>query len=120
MTDAEIDVLADNPVRVPKLNKIRDHARSVSHKAYGGDPTVPEDAYRHTLWSFTLTNEYGPEFAQTVTDAHEIGATWNTEADHRMDYNNNKVGRDYAKAGVPESDILKRVLEDPAVIRSPQ
>ncbi|OHE24698.1 MAG: hypothetical protein A3J94_13110 [Syntrophus sp. RIFOXYC2_FULL_54_9] len=34
-----------------------------------------------------------------------------------QDLNNNAVGRSYAKMEYPESDILKLVLTDPAVIR---
>ena len=70
--------------------------------------------------SFLLTQRFGAEFAEQVTDAHEIGATDNTEADHRMDYNNNAVGRRYAEVGVREREILEKVQIDPAVIRQPR
>ncbi len=81
---------------------------------------MPEDAYRHVLWSFLLTRTYGPEFARRVTDAHEIGDTGNTEADHRMDYNNNDIGRRYAAEGVQEAELLGRVRTDGRVVRSPR
>ena len=84
------------------------------------DGSVPEDAYRHVLWSYLLTQEFDAEFAEKVTDAHEIGSTTNTEAEHRMDYNNNAVGRRYAAEGVAEPEVLSRVRRDPAVIRQPR
>jgi len=120
LTEAEIHLLSTHPFLAPALFKIRNHARVQSEAAYAKDATVSEDAYRHVLWSFLLTKEFGPEFAKQVTDAHEIGAMKpNTESDHQMDYNNNKVGRDYAKAGYNENLILELVMTDPQVIRIP-
>jgi hypothetical protein len=73
------------------------------------------------LWSFLLSKAFGPEFAEQITNAHEIGSVqFNTEADHQMDYNNNKVGRGYAKAGYMEGQILQMVKTDPQVIRDAQ
>ncbi|HJX30934.1 MAG TPA: hypothetical protein VJ624_03670 [Thermodesulfobacteriota bacterium] len=121
LTETEISLVSTHPFLAPSLFKIRDYARTQSEAAYAKDATVSEDAYRHVLWSFLLTKEFGPEFARHVTDAHEIGAVKpNTEADHKMDYNNNKVGRDYAKAGYAEDLILELVMTDPQVIRIPQ
>ena len=53
-----------------------------------------------------------------MTDAHEAAAG-NTEADRRMDQNNNAVGRRYAGEGLEESQILGRVLSDPDVVQAP-
>jgi len=120
LTKMEIRLVSTHPFLAPALFKIRNHARVQSEAAYAKDATVSEDAYRHVLWSFLLTKEFGPEFASQVTDAHEIGTVKpNTEADHRMDYNNNKVGRDYAKAGYAEDMLLELVRTDPQVIRVP-
>ena len=74
LTETEIRLVSTHPFLAPALFKIRNHARSQSEAAYAKDVTVPEDAYRHVLWSFLLTKEFGPEFAKQVTDAHEIGA----------------------------------------------
>ncbi len=119
LTDQEIEVVAANPLRAPRLLFLKKYAESTADLAGARDKTVPVDAYRHVLWSYLLTQEYGPEFAEQVTDAHEIGSTTNTEADHRMDYNNNAVGRRYAAEGVRESEILDRVRTDRTVIRQP-
>ncbi len=118
LTPSEFELLAEYPTRAPVLFQIKKKAENTSSSAHREDPTVPEDAYRHVTWSYLLTKQYDPEFAEQVTDAHEVGSTTNTEADHRMDYNNNKVGRGYAAKGVVESDILNLVLTDPAVIKS--
>ncbi|MFZ2948917.1 MAG: hypothetical protein WA003_05475 [Desulfuromonadaceae bacterium] len=120
-TEEEIRLVSLRPLLAPAIFKITNFARTQAAAAYAKDATVPEDAYRHVLWSFLLTREFGPEFAKQVTDAHEIGAIkFNTEADHRMDYNNNKVGRDYAKAGHAEGLILQMVRTDPGVVRVSQ
>jgi hypothetical protein len=121
LTEEEIRLLSLNPLRAQAIFAITKHARTQSEVAYAKDATVPEDAYRHVLWSFMLTKQFGPEFAKQVTDAHEIGSvTHNTEADHRMDYNNNEVGREYAKKGYAEGQILQMVLTDPQVIKVAQ
>jgi hypothetical protein len=121
LTEEEIRLVSLRPLLAPALFKITNYARTQSEVAYAKDATVPEDAYRHVLWSFLLTKEFGPEFAERVTNAHEIGAVnRNTEADHQMDYNNNKVGRDYAKAGYAEGVILHKARTDPQVIRVSQ
>jgi hypothetical protein len=54
-----------------------------------------------------------------VTDAHET-APGNSPAERKMDYVNNEVGRRYAAEGVTPETILKRLMNDPAVIKSPQ
>ena len=120
LTETEIRLVSTHPLLAPALFKIRNYARVRSEAACAKDATVSEDAYRHVLWSFLLTKEFGPEFAKQVTDAHEIGSVKaNTDAEHRMDYNNNEVGRGYAKAGYAEDRILELVRTDPQVIRVP-
>ena len=117
LTDLEIELVAEHPLRAPDLLMIKRYAEQTATRAREKDGLVPEDAYRHVLWSYLLTREFGAEFAEKVTDAHEIGSTTNTEAEHRMDYNNNAVGRSYAEKGVAEAEILARVRRDPAVIQ---
>ncbi|MCF6289854.1 MAG: hypothetical protein L3J03_02470 [Desulfobacterales bacterium] len=119
LSQAEISLLAANPVRAPRLLRIRDHARYTAQQAAARSASVPEDAFRHVLWSFILTREYGPAFAKQVTDAHEQGMSGNTREETIMDRNNNAVGRSYARHQAGEDSILARVLADPAVIRDP-
>lgn len=117
LTDAEVGVLAEYPLRAAQLLRMKDDAESTSFKAKQADDSVPQDAYRHVLWSYLLTNKYGADFAKRVTDAHEEGDTGNTPAERDMDFNNNAVGRELAQAKVRRVDILKRVKTDPEVIR---
>jgi len=118
LTEAEVDLLSLHPVRAPRLLKIRDYAQTISKAENKKDPQVPEDAYRHVLWSYLLTKAYGEAFAKQVTDAHEIGnVEGETTKDQSMDYNNNAVGRRYALGGIPEADVLGGVVKDPEVVR---
>jgi len=119
MTEAEARLLSKNPMRMPRLINIMDKAKQESQR-YAEVPTIPEDAYRHILWSYLLTKAYGPDFAKQVTDAHEIGDTTSTEAEHQMDYKNNAIGREYALANVKQHEVLTRLLDDANVIRKPQ
>lgn len=116
LTDAEVQVLADYPLRAASLLRIQKYAKNQAAKL-AVQPNFPEDAYRHVLWNFLLTNEFNEAFAKEVTDAHEIGAESNSEFDHKMDYNNNALGRKYAKQGIKEADVQQRVLTDPNIIR---
>lgn len=119
LTEAEIDLVALYPLRAPVLLRIKQYASGESVRYSRSDPVTPRDAYRHVLWSYLLTREFGPGFARQVTDAHEIGATYETgEADREMDLANNAVGRRYAAEGLKESDLLTRMTSDPAVVRT--
>ncbi|MCG6534332.1 MAG: hypothetical protein L7F78_06495 [Syntrophales bacterium LBB04] len=122
----DITVIAHNPLKAPYLLKVRDKASVTAQLAAQQDPKVPEDAYRHTLWSYLLTKMYGEQFAKEVTDAHEAYADEEEinkaglltfSAASYQDLVNNAVGRQYAAMGYPESGILERVLTDPAIIR---
>jgi len=119
LTDAEVRLVSRHPLRAPRLFELRTYARRESERAARADRRVPEDAYRHVLWSYLLAKEYGADFAREVTDAHEKGGTGNTEGDKRMDLRNNSVGVSYALAGVTEERILALVTADPEVARRP-
>jgi len=118
LTEAEAGLLSINPFKVPRLLEIMNIAKRESEQ-FKGKKEIPEDAYRHVLWSYLLTKEYGPEFSKLITDAHEFGDDTNTEAEHRMDYNNNDVGRQYAQKLYKRDEILTYLLGDPNVIRAP-
>lgn len=119
LTETEIFLIAENPAQAQDLLRIKDYANSKSEQAHKENKKVPEDAYRHVLWSYKLTKKFGEKFAKKFTDAHEQGLTGNTPSEKKMDYNNNNVGRRYAKDGVEESFILRLVQTDPSVIRKP-
>jgi len=119
LTAAEIRIVSRNPLRAHRLFQIRTYARSRSREARRSDSAVPGDAYRHVLWSFLLTKEFGEEFAEKVTDAHETGKTGNTREERLMDIINNRIGREYARKGRDERELLKLTLADPRVVREP-
>lgn len=126
VTEGDRSVLARNPLRMPQLLRLRDKAETMASLAREKDPAIPEDAYRHVLWSYLLTKAYGEGFAKEVGDAHESGLD-SEEAKEKgrkklraaqyQDFNNNAVGRSYALKGYPESNILHLVQTDPDVIR---
>jgi hypothetical protein len=119
LTEAEIELVAANPARAPRLLRLTQQAEQAAAALLSRDPGFPDDAYRHVYWSWLLTREFGAEFAERVTDAHEEGATYEFgEAQRRMDLINNALGREYAAADVPALGIPGRVLSDPRVIRS--
>ena len=120
LTEAEMELISRHPLRTPNLLRIKDDAESTAKKAFNQDNQVPQDAYRHVLWSFLLTRKYDSDFAQEVTDSHEQGDTGNTPAERDMDYRNNAVGRRYAREKIGRSQILTRLLSDPEVVLSAQ
>lgn len=118
LTSHEIQILSENPMLAPQLLRIRNYARTTAYRAGKNDASVPKDAYRHILWSYLLTREFGESFSEKVTRAHEINAVLdNTAAQTAMDFKNNAVGRRYARLGYEESTLLSRLRKDPAVIR---
>jgi len=121
LTETEIDLISQYPTLAPALLQITDRAKREAAVRRQADRSFPEDAFRHVYWSYLLTREFGAEFAQVVTDAHEIEATYEKgESNRQMDLANNAVGRDYAAAGVAEAEIERRVLTDVRVVRKPQ
>jgi hypothetical protein len=119
LTEAEIDLLATNVRRAPRLLEIKDDAETISSVARQENDAVPQDTYRHILWSFMLTQEYGAKLAEQVGDAHEMGDTGNTDAEREMDLHNNAIGRKYAREGISAPEVLKRLMADPEVETEP-
>ena len=74
-----------------------------------------QDAFRHALWSFRVTQELGPEFAKQAGDAHEISAVDPLE-ERLMDLYNNNVGRrlaiDPGNKGRPAEDVVFEALRN--------
>lgn len=119
LTDAEIELVATHPVQAPRLLRLSEQATKTAHALRRRDAKFPADAFRHVLWSYLLTREFGPEFSEQVTDAHEADPTYEQgEANRRMDLANNAVGRAYALGGVAEDELVERVQTDPRVVRS--
>jgi len=114
LTDQEMTYLSENPIKMPKLLRIRDYARSAAKQAHEKEDAVPEDVYRRMLWSYLLTKAYDTTFAEQVTTAHVAGAVGLSPQDKQMILDTYAAGRHYASEGVPESGILDRALRDSA------
>lgn len=117
LTPHETDLVCEYPLRAPLLLRIKEYAERVSKRLAASEPAYGEDFTRHVLWSYWLTRTFGAEFAQRVSDAHETGATDNTQAQHRQDFANNALGRSYALAKKTEWQVLQAIKTDPAVVR---
>jgi hypothetical protein len=73
------------------------------------------DAFRHVYWSAMLSREFGAEFAQQYTSAHET-APWNTMAgSEAMDLYNNRIGLALAAEHPDASPAELARLADEAV-----
>ncbi len=118
LSDEEVAIIARYPIRAPLVMQITSDAKQTAQLAFRSDRNVPEDAYRHVLWSYLLTQKFDAEFAELVTDAHETLPT-NTAAERKMDFHNNRVGREFAQHGVSRNSILWHVKNDRQVIRYP-
>lgn len=117
LTAAEQQILCEHPQRALLLLRIKEYAERLAQRLSRTDRAYGEDFTRHVLWSYWLARTFGADFAQVVTDAHEAGATGNTEADHRQDYANNQTGRSYALAKKSEGQVLKLIKTDPMIVR---
>lgn len=114
LSQGDLNLVADHPLKAPRLLEIRRETEEKSRELRWAQKNFPEDVYRHVLWSYLLTKEYGSEFAETVTNAHESGS-YNTEEEMAKDRRNNRIGIYYALNDVPEAKILSRIQSDPRI-----
>jgi len=117
-TEAEVRIVAEHPLRAPETIRLAGIARRAASELDRSILGFPKDAYRHVYWSYLLTQRFGAEYAQAVTDAHET-IEFNTREEAAMDIINNTIGRRYALEGIDENELLKRVLTAPDIVRSP-
>ena len=118
LSDEQVAMVSYFPLRVPLIALITSRARAISLRYYAGDHWK-QDALRHTMWSFMLTEAFGPEFAHFATDAQE-SKPGNTHYERLMDYNNNAVGRAYVAEKVKFELIPGLLLKDPRIVLSPK
>jgi hypothetical protein len=114
LSTGDLNLVANHPLKAPRLLEIRRETEEKSRELRWAVKDFPEDVYRHVLWSYLLTKEYGPKFAQLVTNSHEEGS-FNTEEEIAKDRQNNTVGIQYAVNEVPESSLLERMRNDPRI-----
>ncbi|MDA0349772.1 MAG: hypothetical protein O3C43_21845 [Verrucomicrobia bacterium] len=110
----DLDLVANHPLKAPRLLEIRQETEEKSKELRWAIKDFPEDVYRHVLWSYLLTKEYGPQFAQIVTNSHEEGS-FNSVEEMARDRQNNMVGVSYAENKIPESKIAERIRNDPRI-----
>ena len=118
LAEKEAEIIANYPSKVPVMIKITRDAKKLSNNEKSKNRSFPEDAYRHIYWSYHLTEEFGPDLAKEITDAHET-VPGNTENERKMDYHNNKIGRKYADETISLDELRIRVLNSNEVIRHP-
>jgi hypothetical protein len=76
-----------------EFRNIRDEAFEVSANRFaGGAEDGHQDAFRHAYWSARLTQEFGANWAEQFTTAHEA-LPGNPSVREAMDLYNNEVGR---------------------------
>ncbi len=145
LTDTEFDMYCSNPLRMPRMLRIRNYASDKSREEEARDADVPAEAYKHVLWAFLLSKAYDEKFSAEVTDAHEIDAIGRSELavraylrearqadisdkvifdkkttpEIKMDLINNMIGREYARNNYTEASVLQRTMADPRVVRTP-
>ena len=118
LSDDQVAMVSYFPLRIPLIALITERARAISLRYYAGDHWK-QDALRHTVWSYMLTEAFGPKFAHFATDAQE-SKPGNSHYERLMDYNNNAVGRAYVSEKVKISQIPALVLKDPRIVISPE
>lgn len=116
LTEAERDLLATNPLKAPVLLRIKEYVERSSRRLAAADRAYDEDSTRHVLWSYWLTKTFGSEFAERVTEAHEVGSD-NTAQESARDRSNNQLGREWAEAQRTEGQVIHRAKTDPRVLR---
>ena len=114
LSDGDLDLVANHPLKAPRLLEIRKETEEKAKELRWALQSFPEDVYRHVLWSYLLTKEYGAEFAHLVTNAHEYGS-FNTEDEIAKDRQNNRIGITYAQNNVPEKKLLEKIRSDPRI-----
>lgn len=119
LTEAEAEIIANYPSKVPAMIKITRDAKRLSQNEKSKNSNFPEDAYRHVYWSYHLTKAFGPELARQITDAHET-VPGNTKNERLMDYHNNEMGRRFASENLSVDEIKSRVIQAKEIVRSPE
>ncbi len=117
LSPAQVEVAAGYPLRLPTLVDFTEQARELAREHYRYDRWM-RDAMRHVAWSFLITQRWGADFAEQVTNAQEA-KPGNAPDERRMDYQNNALGRELAQQGVAWEKLPVVVATDARVVRSP-
>jgi len=113
----QVAIVSRYPLRAPVILSLTDQARELATQ-HAPDDVWLEDAMRHVIWSYLLTDTFGPDFATHVTDAQEL-RPGNSPNERTMDFHNNAIGRRFVAENVPLAALPDRVRSDGDVIRHP-
>jgi hypothetical protein len=94
---AEKALVLKHPIDGATYLSISAWAMRTAHEEYEKDPSIDENAFRHTIWQARLSYEMGPEKAREWADAHEAYHPTSEQGDHMADLVNNVHGRDLGK-----------------------
>jgi hypothetical protein len=105
LTESEASIVNELGLREKlRFNDIRNEALAAARVAFASPDGNDDhrDAFRHAYWSARLTQEFGFDFAERYTTAHEARPD-NPTSREAMDLHNNSVGRSIALSH-PEAD----------------
>lgn|GEM_PF-2318221 len=92
LTDAEKRLVLTNPVKGYRSKKAADAAVLATQTLFSGSQYLTRaDAFRHSYWSWLMSQCCGVQWAKAFATAHESEVPNND--DKRMDLNNNLIGR---------------------------
>jgi hypothetical protein len=94
---AEKEMVLKHPLDGATYLSISAWAMRTAREEYEKDPSIDENAFRHTIWQARLSYEMGPEKAREWADAHEAYHPTSEQPDHMADLVNNVHGRDVGK-----------------------
>jgi len=109
ITAGEAKMLGNRVDRIPRVQQIKKFSEESAEANYSSSH---KDAARHALASAMLAQEYGKDWANEFTTAHERQSD-NNPTDMAMDLHNNEVGRRIA-AEHPDAtpQELERYVDD--------
>lgn len=117
LTESEKTLIAKKPHEAYKVYIAKEKTDDLTEKIFKKSKTNDEsDAFRHFVWSALLTQDLGPQIAQTFLNAHENDPS-QKKTDKEMDIFNNQQGMDFIvqrqKEGksIELADIEKEALE---------
>jgi len=131
MTRTEADLLNNfGLLPLKRFKEIADQAFADSEEYYPGESDYDsndghQDALRHAYWNAMLTREFGADFAERFTTAHEGNPENTAGAREAMDLYNNELGRQIAIDNPDASDeelaelVYQAVERGDAVVVAP-
>jgi hypothetical protein len=118
---AERDLMKKRPWEAAKYAEISKWALETAAEEASKDPSIDQNALRHSIWQARLTYELGPESAERWADAHEAYYPKSEQEDHMADLVNNEYGRklgEQTQKDVPPKYIVTDPYSGPTQINT--